>query len=101
VYDEVPEALARWRAQGLRLAVVSNFDQRLERLLAAFDLLGWMDVVILSSRAGAAKPSPQPFQLALDQLGLEPRQAWHIGDSPEDEAGARAAGLPCLLVRRP
>jgi putative hydrolase of the HAD superfamily len=101
VYDDVPEALARWREQGLRLAVVSNFDQRLERLLAAFDLLGWMDVVILSSRAGAAKPSPQPFQLALEQLGLEPRQAWHIGDSPEDEAGARAAGLPCLLVRRP
>jgi putative hydrolase of the HAD superfamily len=101
VYDEVPEALARWREQGLRLAVVSNFDQRLERLLEALGLLGWMEVVILSSRAGAAKPSPRPFQLALEQLGLAPHQAWHIGDSPEDEAGARAAGLPCLLVRRP
>ncbi len=100
VYDEVPEALARWRAQGLRLVVVSNFDQRLERLLSAFDLLRWLDGVILSSRAGAAKPSPRPFQLALAQLDLAPHQAWHIGDSPEDEAGARAAGLPCLLVRR-
>ena len=100
VYDEVPQALARWRAQGLRLVVVSNFDQRLERLLEAFDLLRWLDGVILSSRVGAAKPSPRPFQLALAQLGLAPQQAWHIGDSPEDEAGARAAGLPCLLVRR-
>ena len=70
VYDEVPEALARWRAQGLRLAVVSNFDQRLEALLDAFGLQRWLDVVILSSRAGAAKPSPRPFQLALEQLGL-------------------------------
>lgn len=101
VYDDVPAALARWRRMGLRLAVVSNFDQRLEGLLEAFDLLRWLDVVILSSRAGAAKPSPRPFQLALDQLGLAPQQAWHIGDSPEDEAGARAAGLPCVLVRRP
>jgi len=101
VYDEVPEALARWRAQGLRLAVVSNFDQRLEGLLEAFDLRRWLDVVILSSRVGAAKPSPRPLQLALEQLGLEPSQAWHIGDSPEDEAGALAAGLPCVLVRRP
>jgi putative hydrolase of the HAD superfamily len=101
VYDEVPEALARWRGQGLRLAVVSNFDQRLEGLLEAFNLLRWLDVVILSSRVGAAKPSPRPFQLALERLELEPRQAWHIGDSPEDEAGARAAGLPCVLVRRP
>lgn len=101
VYDEVPDALSRWRAQGLRLAVVSNFDQRLERLLEALGLLRWLDVVILSSRAGAAKPSPRPFQLALEQLGLSPGQAWHIGDSPEDEVGARAAGLPCVLVRRP
>lgn len=101
VYDEVPAALARWREQGLRLAVVSNFDQRLARLLEAFDLLRWLDGVILSSRAGAAKPSARPFQLALEQLDLAPHQAWHVGDSPEDEAGARAAGLPCVLVRRP
>lgn len=100
VYPEVPQALERWRQQGLRLAVVSNFDQRLEGLLEAFDLRRWLDVVILSSRAGAAKPSAIPFQLALDQLALAPGQAWHIGDSAEDEAGARAAGLPCVLVRR-
>lgn len=101
VYDEVPQALARWHGQGLKLAVVSNFDQRLVGLLEAFDLLRWLDVVILSSRAGAAKPSARPFELALAQLELAPHQAWHIGDSPEDEAGARAAGLPCVLVRRP
>jgi len=100
VYDEVPQALERWRSQGLRLAVVSNFDQRLEGLLEAFDLRRWLDVVIISSRAGAAKPSPRPFQLALEQLGLGPEQAWHIGDSGDDEAGARAAGLACVLVRR-
>jgi len=100
VYDEVPATLARWHDQGLRLAVVSNFDQRLEGLLEAFGLRRWLEVVIVSSRAGAAKPSPRPFQLALAQLGVEPRQAWHVGDSREDEAGARAAGLPCVLVQR-
>lgn len=101
VYDEVPAALARWRAQGLRLVVVSNFDQRLEPLLEALDLRRWLDGVILSSRAGAAKPSPRPFALALELLGIDAGAAWHIGDSPEDVAGARAAGLPCLLIRRP
>ncbi len=100
VYDDVPETLARWHRQGLRLAVVSNFDQRLEGLLEAFGLRRWLEVVVVSSRAGAAKPSPRPFQLALAQLGVEPQQAWHIGDSREDEAGARAAGLPCVLVQR-
>jgi putative hydrolase of the HAD superfamily len=33
-------------------------------------------------------------------MDLRPERAWHIGDSPEDAAGAEAAGLPCLLIRR-
>jgi putative hydrolase of the HAD superfamily len=57
--------------------------------------------VVVSSSAGAAKPSPRPFQVALESIALSPSQAWHVGDSPEDGAGARAAGVRCLLVKRP
>ena len=99
--EDVPGALARWHQQGLKLAVVSNFDQRLEGLLEGLGLRPWFSAVVISSRAGAAKPSPEPLLQALAHLGLGPDQAWHIGDSPEDAAAARAAGLPCLLVRRP
>ena len=101
IYDDVPANLERWQAAGLRLAVVSNFDSRLEGVLTGLGLARWFETVVVSSRAGAAKPSPVPFQQALAILGLSPAQAWHVGDSPEDEAGARAAGLRCLLVRRP
>ena len=101
VYDDVPAALARWHQQGLRLAVVSNFDQRLDPLLEALKLRPWLDAVVISSRAGAAKPSARPFHLALEKLQVEPHQAWHLGDSPEDLAGARAAGVRCVLVQRP
>ena len=101
VYADVAEHLHRWRARGLRLAVVSNFDQRLPGLLEALGLAGLFDAVVVSSVVGAAKPDPLPFQRALEQLQLPPEAVWHIGDSPEDEAGARAAGLRCLLIRRP
>ena len=101
VYDDVPASLARWRSAGLRLAVVSNFDSRLDALLEGLGLAEHFSPVVVSSRAGAAKPSPRPFLLALEALGLRADLAWHVGDSPEDEAGARAAGLRCLLVRRP
>ena len=101
VYDDVPDHLQRWHRQGLALAVVSNFDQRLEGLLEGLGLAPWIDHVVVSSRAGAAKPSPEPFRQALEAIGLEADQVWHIGDSPEDEQGARAAGLRCLLVKRP
>ena len=101
VYDDVAEHLQRWRDRGLRLAVVSNFDQRLLPLLESLGLAPWFEAVVVSSQVGAAKPDPRPFQRALELLQLPPEAAWHIGDSAEDEAGARAAGLRCLLIRRP
>lgn len=100
VYDDVAPRLEQWRSQGLRLAVVSNFDGRLSGLLRGLGLSAWIEQVVVSSRAGAAKPSPVPFRIALEALGLPPQQAWHVGDSPEDAEGARATGLRCLIVRR-
>ena len=100
VYPDVAEHLPRWREQGLKLAVVSNFDQRLHGLLEQLELASFMDAVVVSSAVGAAKPDPRPFERALELLELPAAAAWHIGDSPEDEAGARAAGVHCVLIQR-
>ena len=100
VYDDVRSQLDNWRAAGLRLAVVSNFDRRLHGLLQALDLAPLFDAVVVSSEAGAAKPDPRPFELALTALQLQANQVWHVGDSPEDLAGAKAAGLACVLIER-
>ena len=100
-FAEVPACLARWRQRGLKLAVVSNFDSRLPGLLEGLGLAGFLEAVVASSAAGAAKPDPAPFHQALEVLGLETEAVWHVGDSPEDAAGARAAGIRCLLVQRP
>jgi putative hydrolase of the HAD superfamily len=101
VYPDVPSVLRRWQGAGLRLAVVSNFDRRLQPLLEGLGLADLFEQVVVSSSAGAAKPSPLPFRIALEALGLSAAQVWHVGDSPEDRAGAKAAGVRCLLVRRP
>jgi putative hydrolase of the HAD superfamily len=100
VYSDVASQLPRWWQRGLKLAVVSNFDSRLPDLLEQLGLARWLSAVVVSSSAGAAKPDPAPFQHALAQLQLEADQAWHVGDSAEDVAGAAAAGLPCIQVRR-
>ncbi len=101
VYPGVAEHLQRWREHGLALAVVSNFDQRLHGLLRDLGLAPWFEAVVVSSAAGAAKPDPLPFRLALDALGLGPDQVWHVGDSPEDLQGAAAAGLRGLRIHHP
>lgn len=75
---------------GLRVAVVSNWDAGLRGILAA---LGLDLPVFTSAGAGAAKPAPQVFALALAQLGVAPDRAVHVGDSEADEEGAAAAGM--------
>jgi putative hydrolase of the HAD superfamily len=87
----VLDALAALRARGLALAVVSNWDCSLgERLReAGIDL----DVTVSCAEAGAAKPDPAIFRLALERLGVQAARTLHVGDTAEDEEGARAAGL--------
>lgn len=52
-----------------------------------------------SSDHGMVKPSPKPFQLVLDQLGMLNEEALVIGDSiRRDLGGARAANIDCVLV---
>ena len=100
VYSDVEPQLRAWRQAGLRLAVVSNFDSRLRGLLQSLGLMAHLEAVVISSEAGAAKPDPRPLHLALAALDLSADQVWHIGDSPEDVAAARAAGLRCLQIAR-
>jgi putative hydrolase of the HAD superfamily len=101
VYADVPAQLEAWHRRGLKLAVVSNFDSRLPGLLEALGLARWLNAVVVSSAAGAAKPDPLPFQQALARLNLGAAEVWHVGDSPEDGAGARAAGIHWVQVKRP
>ena len=87
--DAASSALQR---AGLRTAVVSNWDIGLEGYLRG---LGLVDLpVITSAEAGAAKPDPAVFELALSRLGVsEPARAVHVGDSDADAEGAGAAGM--------
>jgi putative hydrolase of the HAD superfamily len=85
----------------MRLAIVSNWDERLRPLLARLDLLERFEVVVVSCEAGSRKPEPRIFQAATEALGLSPDQVLHVGDSLEhDVMGARAAGMRSVGIRR-
>jgi putative hydrolase of the HAD superfamily len=92
VFEPLPgvlDTIAHLRALGLALGVVSNWDETLPERLLGFDV----DVVVSSAEAGAPKPDPAVFRLALERLGVPASRALHVGDSPADEEGARAAGM--------
>lgn len=96
VFEAEPGAADACRAlagRGLRLAVVSNWDIGLHDHLETLGLGALVDTVVTSAEAGAPKPSPAVFELALERLGAVPERTVHVGDSDADAAGARAAGL--------
>lgn len=50
---------------------------------------------------GAAKPAPDMFHQALEQAGVEPHQAVHIGDHPEcDIIAAQQVGMRAIWINR-
>ena len=98
-YEDSVPALTALRAAGIRLVVVSNWDFSLHERLAETGLTPLLDGAIASAEVGVAKPDPGIFAAALELAGTT--SAWHVGDTPEaDLDGARAAGLPGILIDR-
>lgn len=101
VYEDVMPALQALAEQGVRLAVISNWDERLPPLLDQLGLATYFDPVIASAALGAHKPDERIFLHAAELLKVRPHQILHVGDSwREDVDGARSAGMAAVRIRR-
>lgn len=101
VFDDVLPTLETLAARGIDLGIISNWDDRLRPLLRELRLNRYFTAVIISCETGFAKPSCVAYEEALRQLGCPAHGVLHIGDSMrEDFAGATAAGLHALHLRR-
>jgi putative hydrolase of the HAD superfamily len=102
LFDDAPALLSSAKAAGLSLALVTNAASDTQRdKLRALALEDAFDAVVISAEVGVAKPDERVFQLALRSLGVEPQDAWHVGDNlATDVAGARSAGLTAVWLNR-
>jgi len=101
VFPEVAEVLASLRSDGVRLAVVSNWDSRLPGLLDGLGLSEFFDELLVSSLEGVEKPGTEIFRRAAGRLGVPVTACLHAGDSPlDDYRGAESAGMRAVLVDR-
>ncbi|XP_048502529.1 uncharacterized protein LOC104897937 isoform X2 [Beta vulgaris subsp. vulgaris] len=91
--DEAHETLLCLKNAGVKLAVVSNFDTRLRKLLKELNVLDLFHAVLVSSEVGSEKPDARIFKAALDA-----DRAVHVGDDEQaDRTGANAVGIDCWL----
>jgi 2-haloacid dehalogenase/putative hydrolase of the HAD superfamily len=94
-----PDSTPFLAALDLPVCLVSDADRdSLDAVLAHHGIR--VTAVVTSEDARAYKPRPEPFRLALQQLGLTAADVLHVGDSPvADVAGAAALGIATALVR--
>jgi len=91
--------LTRLKEAGLALAVCTNKPSGATRVvLAKLGLADFFDVVVGADETPALKPDPIHIQVILDRLGVSADQAAMVGDSYNDIAAARAAGVPTIAV---
>lgn len=99
--DEAEEVLRFFKDQNLKIGLISNtiFPEKFHlRELKRFGLYPYLDVHFFSSTVGFRKPHPKIFQLALEELEVEPSEAVFVGDRlEEDVGGAQNVGIKGIL----
>jgi putative hydrolase of the HAD superfamily len=101
LFDDVRPALEWLAGRGLKLGVISNFEPWLQEVLRREGVLPLFSALAISGVLGVAKPEPGIFRAALEQAGVAPSAAIHVGDEPEiDGAAARAVGITPVLIDR-
>jgi putative hydrolase of the HAD superfamily len=101
VFEDVQPALDDLRSRGVRLGVISNWDERLRPLLNRLGLDEYFESIVISCEAGSCKPAAEIFKEAIRHFGFEPDSILHVGDSlSEDVKGAEASEMRALLIDR-
>jgi putative hydrolase of the HAD superfamily len=101
LFPETIDVLTELKKRGLKLGVISNFDDRAYSVMRSLNILQFFDSVTLSSEAGYCKPDREIFEAAVRSLGVPAFEVLLVGDSLHDDVeAAMRAGLSAVLLDR-
>jgi len=101
IFPDALPALHGLQEAGIRLGLISNWDERLRPLLERLRLSHYFEVIIISEEHGETKPEAELFHKAAEGFGLAPDTVMHVGDCErEDYRGAGEAGMRAGWLRR-
>jgi putative hydrolase of the HAD superfamily len=104
--DGAPEVLSTLAARGFRLAVICNTGRTpgkvLRIILERLGMGKYFSVQTFSDEVGLRKPRPEIFLQTLAELGVQPSEALHVGDTlASDVAGAIGVGMRVVHLCHP
>ncbi len=101
LFDDAKPILERLRSQGIKLAILSNWDTSLHGCVAAHGLTPYFDAVFASLEEGYEKPDPCFFNHALHHFNCTIEECFHVGDDLIDDLqGAQDMGIQAALLNR-
>jgi HAD superfamily hydrolase (TIGR01509 family) len=93
-------ALLSALAPHLRMGVVtSSTGHHFGLIHESLDLLRHFRFVLTAESYVNSKPSPEPYLLGLERLGLRAGECVVVEDSPRGLQAASAAGMRCIVLR--
>ncbi len=98
-FDGARETLDLLKGRKLYLGIVTDTAHPLHEKINKLErggLGGIWDAIIASREVGVQKPDPRIYQLALQQLGIQPHQAVFVGHKAVELEGARKVGMQTI-----
>ena len=100
LYPDTLRTLDYFRAQGVRMGVISDTGRTLEHTLRALGIDGYFGSVTSSAAVGVGKPDPRIYRAALEALGAQAVRSMYVDDCGEEALGARKLGFTAFLIDR-
>jgi len=101
LFDDVLSTLKILKQQNFILGLLTNLAKDMGPICRKLGLESYLDFVVTSEEAGADKPNPPIFQVALRQAKVDASEAIHVGDQYKiDVVGARGVGINPILIDR-
>ena len=95
------ETLAQLRDRGYRVGLITVCSEDVPDVWGDTAFPNLFDATVFSCSVGLRKPDPRIYELACEQLGVEPADAIFVGDGANDElAGAQRLGMQAVLIHR-
>ncbi len=103
-FDDVYPLLEALRGAGVITGIITHgWTMKQAEKIVRLGLVRLLDprAIFISDQLGISKPNPKIYSLALRDLGIEPRQAMYVGDSPShDIAPPKSIGMLAVWARR-
>ncbi|MBY8984883.1 MAG: HAD family hydrolase [Candidatus Lokiarchaeota archaeon] len=85
-----------------KIGLITNCSAEVPLLWENTEFSHLFDVTIFSASVGLKKPDAQIYNLACEQLGVDPNECLYFGDGDSNElSGASQLGMDAVMIRDP